>query len=98
MNLNIIKQLLGEYFKTKPVLKAWVFGSYSRGEEKEGSDVDILVDLDPSKKIGLEFFGMFEELRTLLGRPVDFVTTSSLAPFAQKEVNRDKVLVYERGV
>ncbi len=98
MTLNILKELLSDYFKTKPVLKAWVFGSFSRGEEKESSDIDILVDLDHSKKIGLEFFGMFEDLRSLLGRPVDFVTTSSLAPFAQKEVNKDKILVYERGV
>lgn len=96
MNLTTLKTILSEYFKTKPVLKAWVFGSFSRGEENENSDVDILVDLDHSKKVGIEFFGMFEELCTLLGRPVDFVTTSSLAPFAHKEVNKDKVLVYER--
>ena len=98
MELNRIKNILAEYFKTKPVLKAWVFGSFSRGEEREDSDVDILVDLDRSKKIGIEFFGMFEDLRFLLGRPVDFVTTSSLANFARKEVDNEKVLVYERGV
>ena len=33
-------------FKTQPVLKAWFFGSYSRGEERPDSDVDILVKLD----------------------------------------------------
>ncbi len=34
-------QQLAEYFKTQPVLKAWLFGSYARGEETEDSDVDI---------------------------------------------------------
>ena len=33
-------------FKTQPVLKAWIFGSYARGEETENSDVDILVSFD----------------------------------------------------
>lgn len=96
MNLNTLKNILSDYFKTKPVLKAWIFGSFSRGEEKESSDIDILVDLDHSTKIGLEFFNMFEELRLLLDRPIDFVTTTSLAPFAKNEVNKDKILVYER--
>ncbi len=37
-----------QYFKNKPVLRAWLFGSFSRGEEHEESDVDILVDYDQS--------------------------------------------------
>ena len=42
-----------EYFKTQPVLKAWLFGSYARGEETPESDVDILVVYDDSKPVGL---------------------------------------------
>lgn len=38
-------QLIAEYFKTQPVLKAWLFGSYARGEQHPDSDVDILVVL-----------------------------------------------------
>ena len=34
------------YFKTQPIEKAWLFGSYSRGEENENSDIDILVDFE----------------------------------------------------
>ena len=48
------------FFKTQPVLKAWLIGSYSRGEERPASDVDILVALDYSQSIGLRFFGMYE--------------------------------------
>ncbi|MCR5238663.1 MAG: nucleotidyltransferase domain-containing protein [Prevotella sp.] len=36
-------QLIADYFKTQPVLKAWLFGSFSRGEEREDSDVDLLI-------------------------------------------------------
>ncbi|MBO7137666.1 MAG: nucleotidyltransferase domain-containing protein [Bacteroidaceae bacterium] len=90
-------QTIAEYFKTQPVLKAWLFGSYSRGEERPDSDVDILVSLDYSKPIGLKFFGMYEDLRALLGRNVDLVSERTLAAFARSSVDRDKILVYERA-
>ncbi len=88
---------IAEYFKTQPVLKAWIFGSFARGEERADSDVDILVVLDNSTPVGLKFFGMYEDLKELLGRNVDLVVDRSLAPFARKSVDRDKILVYERA-
>lgn len=96
MNTQQLIQQIAEYFKTQPVLRAWLFGSFSRGEERPDSDVDILVDLDYSQPIGLRFFGMCEDLKELLGRNVDLVSERTLASFARKSVNRDKKLVYER--
>ena len=89
-------QLIADYFKTQPVLKAWLFGSFSRGEETPDSDVDILVVLDESQHVGMKFFGMYEDLKALLGRNVDLVTDRSLASFARENVDRDKILIYER--
>ncbi len=96
MDVSKMQETLAEYFKTKPVLKAWLFGSFARGEETAKSDVDILVVLDHSQPVGLEFFGMYEDLKELLGRNVDLVTERSLASFARKSVERDRRLVYER--
>ena len=48
-------QLIKDYFTNKPVLKAYLFGSYSRREAGKDSDIDILVDLDYSRHIGLGF-------------------------------------------
>jgi predicted nucleotidyltransferase len=96
MNIQFIIQTIAEYFKTQPVLKAWLFGSFARGEQKEGSDVDILVMLDHSQSIGLKFFGMYEDLKELLGRNVDLVTDDALADFARQSVDNDKILIYER--
>ena len=96
MDVSKMQETLAEYFKTKPVLKAWLFGSFARGEETANSDVDILVVLDHSQPVGLEFFGMYEDLKELLGRNVDLVTERSLASFARKSVERDRRLVYER--
>lgn len=86
------------YFSTQPVLKAWLFGSFSRGEETDESDVDIMVVLDKSRPIGLKFFGMWSDLEDLLKRKVDLVSEGTLLPFAQTTVNRDKILIYERTV
>ena len=91
-----IIDILRQYFINQPVLKAWLFGSFSRGEETQNSDVDILVSLDKSKPIGLKFFGMLADLEELLGRKVDLVSEGTLLPFAQESVERDKILVYER--
>ena len=62
MGKSAIIETLRQYFSTQPVLKAWLFGSFSRGEETQDSDVDIIVALDKSKPIGLKFFGMWSDL------------------------------------
>lgn len=97
MSTQAMSKVIADYFKTQPVLKAWLFGSYARGEETPISDVDILVVLDHSQPIGLKFFGMWNDLEQLLGRSVDLVTEGSLADFARKSVEQDKILIYERA-
>ena len=92
-----VSHTIKEYFKTQPVEKAWVFGSFSRGEERANSDVDILVSLIPGTRLGLKFFAMNLELEQLLNRPVDLVIEGDLLPFAEETANRDKVLVYARA-
>ena len=97
MSTKAMIQLIADYFKTQPVLKAWIFGSFSRGEQTPDSDIDILVVLDESQHVGMKFFGMYEDLKALLGRNVDLVTDRSLAPFARESVDRDKILIYKRA-
>jgi len=86
------------FFAKQPVKRAYLFGSCSRGEETSDSDVDILIDLDKSKPIGLfQYVNMKLDLQDLLHREVDLVETGELLPFAQESANRDKVLIYERA-
>ena len=90
-------QTIAEYFKTQPVLKAWLFGSYSRGEERPDSDVDILFEPDMSQHFSLfTLGGMYMDLREMLGREVDLIPEGSLLPFAESSANSDKKLIYER--
>lgn len=92
-----VSRTISNYFKTQPVEKAWVFGSFSRGEERADSDVDIMITLIPGTRMGLKFFAMNLELEKLLHRSVDLVIEGDLLPFAEKTANRDKVLVYARS-
>ena len=91
-----VKTTIAHYFATQPVLKAWLFGSFARGEETGKSDVDILVSLDYSRRIGRRFFSMALDLERLLGRSVDLVEDGQLMPFAKTSAEKDKILIYER--
>lgn len=96
--LNNIIPKLRHYFSTQPVTRAWLFGSYSRGEESADSDVDILLEFDPDYNVTLfTMGGMYTALTAMLHRAVDLVEKDTLRPFAVKSVNRDKILIYERG-
>lgn len=96
MTTEKIKHIVAKYFKGQPVLKAWLFGSFSRNEQTNDSDVDIIVQLDKSRPVGMKFFGMWSDLEKLLGRKVDLVSEGTLMPFAQASAEKDKILIYER--
>ena len=97
MTTNMIKTTVADYFKTQPVLKAWLFGSYSRGEQTNESDVDILVQYDRSQRIGLlKIAGMHIDLENLLGHKVDIVEDGTLRPWAVESVNKDKCLNFRK--
>ena len=86
------------FFAKQPVNRAYLFGSCSRGEETPDSDIDIMIDLDKSKPIGLfQYVNMKLDLQDLLKRPIDLVETDELMPFARESAQRDKVLIYERA-
>ncbi|MEJ0057372.1 MAG: nucleotidyltransferase domain-containing protein [Bacteroidota bacterium] len=82
----------------RPIRRAYVFGSYARKTAiRERSDLDILVELDHSKPIGLKFFTYQTELEELLKKKVDLVSTEGLSIHIKPFVDKDKVLIYERG-
>ena len=98
ITINHIIPAIQGYFATQPIAKAWLFGSYSRGEETSESDVDILVSFEEDAKISLfKYASIICQLETLLKQKVDLVEEGTLLPFAQKSANEDKILIYERG-
>ena len=97
MSTQVMNKIIADYFKTQPVLKAWLFGSFARGEETPLSDVDLLVVYDENARVSLlKHCAMINDLEELLDRSVDLVEEGSLLPFAAESANRDKKLIYER--
>lgn len=96
MNLSTleINQII-TFFTDKPVKKVYLFGSYARGEADENSDVDLLIDWDYTKKIGLNYVFWREDIEKILNKDVDFVSVDYVAPFIEKYINDDKKLIYE---
>lgn len=64
-----------------------IFGSYGRGQQREDSDVDILVDFQ--KPIGIEFIDLANELETLLKQKVDLVSKNGIRPQYFKQIEQD---------
>lgn len=94
MDKSIIDRLQ-KYFIHQPVKRAWIFGSVSRNEDTEDSDIDILVTFDDN--VGLfKYASMIDDLERLLNKTVDIVSESSLFSWVKPSVDKDKILIYER--
>ncbi len=95
MNLDSSQiESIKSYFRTRPVLKAYLFGSYVRGEADSQSDIDILVDLDYSQKIGLQFIQMKLDLEKLLNNKIDLVSSNGLSKYIKPLIDDEKQLIY----
>lgn len=93
----MMQQAIADYFKTQPIQKAWIFGSFARGEETPLSDVDILVQFDDGGSVSLlKHAAMICELERILDRPVDIVPEKALRPRVRESINQDRKLIYER--
>lgn len=90
-----IRAAIQNYLKSQPVSKAYLFGSYARGEQDEKSDIDLLVELD-SKTNLFAFIKMKNELEALLQKPVDLVSSKAVSKFIKPFIEKDKILVYEK--
>lgn len=96
MTTQAMTKTIADYFRTQPIAKAWLFGSFARGEETPLSDVDLLVEYDKGGISLLKHAMMICDLEKLLNRSVDIVEDGTLLPFAVESANRDKKLIYER--
>ena len=97
MNLDTkYRQIIADYFRDKPVLKAYLFGSFVRGEATEQSDIDILVELDYTQSIGLGFVQMQFDLQDILSRKVDLVSERGLSKFIKPFIEKEKELIHAR--
>ena len=97
LNTEIVRKLQ-DCLTTLPIEKAWLFGSYSRGEEGPESDIDLLVRFNADARISLFMYAaIILSLESAMGKKVDMVQEGSLLTFAAKTADEDKILIYERA-
>lgn len=68
-----------------------IFGSFTREDFREDSDIDILIDYD--LPIGIEFIDLADELEKILNRKVDLVSKNGIKPKYLKEIQKDLIYV-----
>lgn len=78
MDTKEITNTIANYFKGQPVEKAWLFGSYYRGEQRPDSDVDIIVSLDNNAHVGLFKLNDFVHTRKFLQKQENFRVWTNL--------------------
>ena len=77
MDQSEIKKIILSHLKDYNVLKVGIFGSFSRGENKKGSDLDILIEFKESPSL-LTLIKLENDLSEILGIKVDLVTPGAL--------------------
>ncbi len=88
--------LISEYFKDKPVLKAYLFGSHVRNQSDIDSDIDILVELDYNEQIGLKYIKMQNDLQMILKSKVDLLSNNAVSKYIRPIIDREKQLIYAK--
>jgi predicted nucleotidyltransferase len=92
--ITILKKELPHLEAFFGVNRIGIFGSYSKGIQKEESDVDIILEFE--KPIGLKFIELSEYIEKLIGKKVDILTPAGIHSIRLKEVAEDirKSIVY----
>ena len=94
---SLLINKINSFLNHELIDKAWVFGSFSRNEENENSDIDLLVKFTENEKITLFYYLKLKaSLEQLTGRNVDLVEAGQLKKFAIPDFEKDKILIYER--
>lgn len=90
-NLNKLKKVIVDTLKKYGIKKAGIFGSYVRGEQKEDSDIDIIVEYP--KGMGFGFVRIQFDLEEKLGKKVDLITYKGIHPLLKKRILSEEVRI-----
>ena len=100
LSLNDIKEKISPVCSEYGIKRAYLFGSYARGEANENSDVDIRIEKGSNDKLKslLQVSGFRCKLEDVLEKNVDLITilpTQALFDIFRKKIQQDEVLLYE---
>jgi predicted nucleotidyltransferase len=84
LNTELIKQIARRHGATN----IRIFGSYLHGTQKDDSDIDLLVDLEPGRG-PFDLVALKRDLKNIIGRHVDVLTERALSPYMREEILRE---------
>jgi predicted nucleotidyltransferase len=91
MDQSEIKNIILSHLKVFDPIKVGIFGSFARGDNKKGSDIDILVEFKESPSL-LTLIKLENDLSEILGVKVDLVTTGALkSKRIKKSIKKDLI-------
>jgi predicted nucleotidyltransferase len=84
---------LKNYFQSEPrVSHAWMFGSFSRGDHRPNSDVDVMIEMKTDQRYTLfDLFDIQHQLEQLLNRKIDLVEKDFIKPMAWANAKHDLI-------
>ncbi|HLD72488.1 MAG TPA: nucleotidyltransferase family protein [Candidatus Nanoarchaeia archaeon] len=92
--LNRIKKIIVPILRRNKVIKAGIFGSYARGEQKKKSDLDLLIKVKKGIKFSLlDLIGLEMELNKFLKRKVDLLTYGGINPHLKERILKEEVKI-----
>ena len=96
MNIEEIQRKILPILKKYGVTRAGIFGSVVRGEAREESDIDLLVEIESRMSL-LDFVGLKLELEEALGKPVDLGEYSEIKPIIKEQILEEEVPILRKG-
>jgi predicted nucleotidyltransferase len=88
-----LKRALEPVFKRSGVVRASVFGSFARGEDRQDSDIDILIEFSGDKTL-IDLVRLQREIETLIKKKVDLLTYNSVHPRLKEYIMKDEIKIY----
>ncbi len=92
-NIEEIKSKILKILKKNKVVRAGIFGSFARGEQKQNSDIDILVEIEDKDMSLLGFVALKHEIEDKLGRRVDLVEYAAIKPLIKKRILNEETRI-----
>ncbi len=90
--LSTLKKIIVPILRRNNVIRAGIFGSYARGEERKGSDIDILIKFRGKKSL-LDLSGLKIDLEERLGKKVDLAEYLVVHPLLKERIKKEEVRI-----
>lgn len=92
IDIEDLKRKIIPILQSHGVKRAGLFGSYVRGDMREDSDIDILVEIEEDISL-LDFVGIKLEIEEVLGRKVDLVEYNTIKPIIKDKILKEQVII-----